>query len=78
LEIRQFGHAPYSRSPHWAISKVGLPQHEIPLAWLMFNVGVELGQLVFVIRQGRRNDKKAPQEIPPPVIHSGRVWAASR
>ena len=31
-----------------ALSAVGLPQHEIPLALLMFNVGVELGQIVFV------------------------------
>ena len=31
-----------------ALSEVGLPQHEIPLALLMFNVGVELGQIVFV------------------------------
>jgi hydrogenase/urease accessory protein HupE len=32
-----------------ALSEVGLPQHEIPLALLMFNVGVELGQIVFVL-----------------------------
>jgi len=31
-----------------ALAKVGLPQHEIPLALLMFNVGVELGQILFV------------------------------
>ena len=31
-----------------ALADVGLPQHEIPVALLMFNVGVELGQLVFV------------------------------
>ncbi len=31
-----------------ALADVGLPQHEIPLALLMFNIGVELGQLVFV------------------------------
>ena len=31
-----------------ALADVGLPQHEIPLALLMFNVGVELGQVVFV------------------------------
>ena len=31
-----------------ALSNVGLPQNEIPLALLMFNVGVELGQLLFV------------------------------
>lgn len=31
-----------------ALTEVGLPQNEIPLALLMFNVGVELGQLLFV------------------------------
>jgi hydrogenase/urease accessory protein HupE len=31
-----------------ALAEVGLPQNEIPLALLMFNVGVELGQLLFV------------------------------
>lgn len=31
-----------------ALSDIGLPQHEIPLALLMFNVGVELGQVLFV------------------------------
>jgi len=32
-----------------ALSQVGLPQNEIPLALLMFNVGVELGQLMFIV-----------------------------
>ncbi|MEZ5592555.1 MAG: HupE/UreJ family protein [Gammaproteobacteria bacterium] len=32
-----------------ALADVGLPQHEIPLALLMFNVGVELGQIAFVM-----------------------------
>jgi len=32
-----------------ALADVGLPQHEIPLALLMFNVGVELGQILFVV-----------------------------
>jgi hydrogenase/urease accessory protein HupE len=32
-----------------ALSEVGLPQHEIPLALLMFNVGVEIGQIAFVL-----------------------------
>lgn len=32
-----------------ALSDVGLPQQAIPLALLFFNVGVELGQLVFVV-----------------------------
>lgn len=31
-----------------ALSDVGLPQHAIPLALLAFNVGVEIGQLMFV------------------------------
>jgi hydrogenase/urease accessory protein HupE len=31
-----------------ALSDVGLPQNEIPLALLMFNVGVEAGQLMFI------------------------------
>lgn len=31
-----------------ALSEVGLPQSDIPLALFLFNVGVELGQLLFV------------------------------
>ena len=31
-----------------ALSQIGLPEHAIPLALLFFNVGVELGQLVFI------------------------------
>ena len=31
-----------------ALSEIGVPQHEVPLALLMFNVGVETGQLVFI------------------------------
>jgi hypothetical protein len=31
-----------------ALREVGLPEHAIPLALLFFNVGVELGQLLFV------------------------------
>jgi hydrogenase/urease accessory protein HupE len=31
-----------------ALSEVGLPQHAIPLSLLFFNVGVEVGQLLFV------------------------------
>ena len=31
-----------------ALSAVGLPQNEIPLALFQFNVGVEIGQLMFV------------------------------
>ena len=32
-----------------ALTDVGLPQNEVPLALLMFNVGVELGQLLFIV-----------------------------
>ena len=31
-----------------ALTRIGIPQGEIPLALLMFNIGVELGQLAFV------------------------------
>ena len=31
-----------------ALNDVGLPQDEVPLALLMFNVGVEIGQLLFI------------------------------
>ena len=31
-----------------ALAEVGLPQHAIPLALLCFNVGVEIGQLLFI------------------------------
>ncbi len=31
-----------------ALAEVGLPQNEVPLALLMFNVGVEIGQLLFI------------------------------
>jgi hypothetical protein len=31
-----------------ALTQVGLPQVEIPLALLFFNVGVEVGQLLFI------------------------------
>ena len=31
-----------------ALSEIGLPQADIPLALLAFNIGIELGQLAFV------------------------------
>jgi hydrogenase/urease accessory protein HupE len=31
-----------------SLAQIGLPQHNIPLSLLLFNVGVELGQLLFV------------------------------
>ena len=32
-----------------ALSEIGVPLNEVPLALLMFNVGVETGQLIFVV-----------------------------
>jgi hydrogenase/urease accessory protein HupE len=32
-----------------ALSEIGVPQNEVPLALLMFNVGVETGQLLFIV-----------------------------
>ena len=32
-----------------ALAEIGVPQNEVPLALLMFNVGVETGQVMFVI-----------------------------
>jgi hypothetical protein len=32
-----------------ALTNIGLPAHEIPLALLMFNVGVETGQILFIV-----------------------------
>ena len=41
-----------------ALTEVGLPRGDIPLALFAFNVGVELGQLMFIARRshavGRR------------------------
>ncbi len=31
-----------------ALQEIGLPQEEVPLALLAFNIGVELGQLAFI------------------------------
>ena len=31
-----------------ALSEIGVPQHEVPLALFIFNVGVETGQLLFI------------------------------
>ena len=51
-----------------ALAEVGLPQSSIPIALLFFNVGVEIGQVLFVgavlavIAAGRR------------VAHQLRLW----
>lgn len=56
-----------------ALSDVGLPQNEVPLALLMFNVGVELGQLMFIaavmvllfiVRKGRIEWPAWAQQLP--------------
>lgn len=31
-----------------ALSEIGVPQHEVPLALFMFNIGVETGQVLFI------------------------------
>ena len=32
-----------------ALYEIGVPQHAVPLALLMYNVGVETGQVLFVV-----------------------------
>lgn len=60
-----------------ALSDVGLPQHAIPLALLSFNVGVEIGQvmfvaavlaLVFVVRKAGIKEGFAERQFAPYVI----------
>lgn len=51
-----------------ALSEVGLPKHEIPLALFMFNLGVEFGQILFlcivlgIMVTWRRMPMRWPQE----------------
>jgi hypothetical protein len=53
-----------------ALAEVGLPQSSIPIALLFFNVGVELGQWLFVgavlalIAAGSRNGATVPAAQP--------------
>jgi hypothetical protein len=75
-----------------ALSAVGLPQHSIPVALLFFNVGVELGQLLFiasvlvVIAAGRKvaRNLTVPQptwawRVPPYAIGSvAMFWVIQR
>jgi len=73
-----------------ALSRIGLPQNEIPLALASFNVGVELGQLAFVcivlllIRtlNVKQDWPPAARKIPPYAIGAvscfwviDRIWA---
>jgi len=71
-----------------ALNEVGLPQSDIPLALLTFNLGVEAGQLVFVfavvaiVRAGRRAIAAPPgwlREAPAYVIGSlASFWLIER
>ncbi len=51
-----------------ALAEIGLPQEEIPLALLSFNVGIELGQLVFVAVV------LAVRYVARPVVSKGPLW----
>ncbi len=71
-----------------ALSEVGLPQTEVPLALLMFNVGVEIGQLLFVatvllslaiVRRTRLTWPAWMELIPPYIIGSfAMMWLFQR
>lgn len=71
-----------------ALSEIGLPQGQIPLALLFFNVGVEIGQLMFVavalslivLIRGMRFDFPAwVQRLPPYAIGSmAMFWVMQR
>ena len=64
-----------------ALSEVGLPQGHIPLALLFFNLGVEVGQLVFIaavlaglaLLGGRSRRARAPAPRAP-CCRAGRRW----
>ena len=49
-----------------ALSEIGLPQGDIPLALLFFNVGVEVGQLLFIaaVLGVHRADAPHPGAVP--------------
>jgi hypothetical protein len=71
-----------------ALAAVGLPQNAIPLALLLFNVGVEIGQLLFVVAAigvitllGRLNVKwPSWMEVIPPYAIGGMAmfWVIER
>jgi hydrogenase/urease accessory protein HupE len=49
-----------------SLAQIGLPEHNIPLSLLLFNVGVELGQLMFVgvVLLGAEALKRLPRRLP--------------
>jgi hypothetical protein len=55
-----------------ALSEIGVPQHEVPLALLMFNVGVETGQILFILAVSAMlaGLRRLPVALPP----SSRQW----
>jgi hypothetical protein len=57
-----------------ALAEVGLPQKAIPVALLMFNVGVELGQLIFVASALVAGALLSQLRLPRPELLK---WAAS-
>ena len=64
-----------------ALAEIGVPQGEIPLALLSFNIGIEAGQLGFIALclalagvSTRFAKKFRPKTLAPPA--SGRVFAA--
>jgi hydrogenase/urease accessory protein HupE len=50
-----------------ALSEIGVPQHEVPLALFTFNVGVETGQLLFIaaVLALRAVLRRLPLTLPP-------------
>ena len=71
-----------------ALSEVGLPQQAIPLALLFFNIGVEVGQLLFIaavavlLRAASRVSIRVPRslELIPPYAIGGvaMFWVIER
>lgn len=64
-----------------ALAEVGLPQRAIPMALFMFNVGVELGQLAFVLAAlgvafvGKRLMRRQSAAFVPTVVEAAAPYA---
>lgn len=71
-----------------ALSEIGVPQHEVPLALFMFNVGVETGQVLFIVvvvalleglrRLPRQVPKGALQLVPYAIGGIAAFWTIER
>jgi hypothetical protein len=58
-----------------ALSEVGLPEHAIPLSLFAFNVGVELGQLAFVLTLlGLARATQAARSSLPPLVEKAPAY----